>query len=329
MILFFKPEFFFLGSLEWQIYARNLEFLYSPSFLKIVIINSCLIIIPVLVSIAFLTLLERKFLGLVGLRFGPNKVSASGILQPLTDAFKLANKGINLLLNISFFFYYLSGFFMLFFSLFLWNIIFGINGPVCLKFGLLAFIVVLGLNSFNSIFSGWSTLSKYTLIGRIRTVAQLISYEASLYICLIFPIFIFSTFDLSSLLFCPFDYLLMVIPVSFYIWLPSLLAELNRTPFDFSEGERELVSGFNTDFGSSIFTLTFLSEYSNILFFSAFTYFFFFSIDFTFFLLIVLFIIWIRAVLPRFRFDKLILLCWKVFIPFLTILFLIFLMSTF
>lgn len=286
--------------------------------------NFIFLILPILISVAFLTLIERKFLGIVGFRPGPNKVRISGIFQPIGDAFKLSNKSNNSLLNFSFYFYYLRGFFIITFSLCLWSIFFREPCPISLKFGLIFFILILGLNSFNSIFSGWRTLRKYTLIGRMRTVAQLISYEAALYICLIFLIFSYCCFNTFSIIFFPFSFFSLLIPIVFYFWLPSILAELNRTPFDFSEGESELVRGFNTDFGSSLFTLIFLREYSNILFFSLFSYFLFFFFRINFFFLFFLYIIWIRSVLPRYRFDKLMLLCWKFFVPFLTMFFLFF-----
>lgn len=280
-----------------------------------------MLLIPVLISVAILTLLERKLLGIVGFRLGPFKVSIGGILQPVTDAFKLSNKSSNSLFNYSFSYYYLRGFLMLSCSLFLWFLVFSEPSPMSFKFGLLLFIVVLGLNSFNVIFSGWSTLRKYTLIGRIRSVAQLISYEACLYLCLFFPVFCYASFSFSSINFYPIEFLSFFFPLCFYLWLPSMLIELNRTPYDFSEGESELVRGFNTDFGSSIFTLIFLGEYSSILFFSVCSYFFFFFYRGITVLLILVFIIWIRSVLPRFRFDLLIILCWKFYIPFLTVLF--------
>lgn len=274
---------------------------------------------------AFLTLLERKLLGIVGLRLGPNKVSVLGILQPIADAGKLANKQVNMISNFSFFFYYIRALFILSGSIYLWETIGTEPSVVSVKFRILMIIIILGLNSLNSIVCGWRTFRKYSLLGSVRTLAQLISYEGVLYLCLFFLVFFCCSFNIYTNNFHMAPVILLVIPYCFYIWFPSILAELNRTPYDFSEGERELVSGFNTEFGSGSFTLIFLSEYRNIVFFSVVSRILFFHFQiFTGFIYSLFFIIWIRSVLPRFRFDKLMYLAWKFFIPFLTIFFIIF-----
>lgn len=259
---------------------------------------------------------------MVGLRLGPNKVSFIGLLQPIGDAVKLANKQINVLSNFNFLFYYLSSFLMLLRALVIWSSFFFDPLPISFKYSLLILLSILSFNSLNSILAGWRTFSKYSLIGRIRTVSQLISYESALYFCIFSIILIFFSFNYNRFFFLPLSLRCVILPAFFYIWVPSFLAELNRTPYDFSEGERELVRGFNTEFGSAGFTFLFLSEYSNIIFFSALTSFFFFSGFFRmFFIFTFFFIIWIRSVLPRYRFDKLISLAWKFFIPFLTLCF--------
>lgn len=284
-------------------------------------------ILPILLSVAFITLMERKVLSLIGFRIGPNKVSFFGVFQPVADAVKLSNKSVNYLYNFSFFFYYLSSIFIILISIIIW-----LNYPsnpliFNLKYSILIIILILGFNSFNSILSGWRIFGKFSLIGRIRRVAQLISYEVVIYLCLFFFIVLIRCFRFSLFRFFNYLFLIIVIPYCFYIWLPSVLAELNRTPYDFSEGERELVSGFNTDYGSLGFTFIFLAEYSNILFLSSLTSFLFFKNFIIFFFITFFFVIWIRSVLPRFRFDKLIILAWKFFIPFLTIIFCIFMLE--
>lgn len=277
-------------------------------------------LIPILICVAFLTLLERKILRIVGSRLGPNKVSWGGILQPLGDAAKLINKQINSLSNFSIFFYYASSFSLLFSRFIIFSFFFREPSQISYKFRILNFLLLLSLNSFNSVLSGWRTFGKFSLIGRIRTVTQLISYEASLFLCLFFFFLLYRKFDFrflqeNSLV------VSILIPYCFFIWIPTFLAELNRTPYDFSEGESELVRGFNTEFGSSCFTLIFLSEYRNILFFSILSGFLFFNFPIIIFFFFF-FVIWIRSVLPRYRFDKLIYLSWKFFIPFLTFMFL-------
>lgn len=284
-----------------------------------------LFFLPILVSVAFITLLERKILGIVGYRLGPNKVSLGGLLQPIGDAVKLSNKQLNFLTNFSFRYYYLRASFIFVSTLFIWISFFSSPPSFPLKFSLLLIFLVLSFNSINSIIRGWRTFRKYSLIGRIRTVSQLISYEASLYLCFFFIVFFYSSFDIFGFKQEVLNWIFFSTPVCLYLWVPSVLAELNRTPYDFSEGERELVRGFNTEFGSSSFTLIFLAEYSNIIFFCVLTSFLFFSpFAVLFFFLLFFFIIWIRSVLPRFRFDKLINLAWTLFIPFLTIYFIFF-----
>lgn len=269
-------------------------------------------------SVAFLTLLERKLLGLIGLRLGPFKVFFIGLLQPISDAVKLANKNVNVLSNFSFFFYYFSSFLVLFCSIFLWFLFPFSFSYFFLKFSVLFLIIVLSFSSLSSIFCGWRTFGKYSLIGALRFVVQLISYEALLYICLFFFVYFFFSFNFFSFNFFSFRFFFFL-PSCFFIWVFSVLAELNRSPFDFSEGERELVRGFNTELGRSCFTLVFLSEYSNIIFFSFLSSFLFFFNFFNFFVFFFpFFFIWVRSFLPRFRFDKLMFLSWKFFIPFLT-----------
>lgn len=258
---------------------------------------------------------------LVGLRVGPNKVRIIGILQPLGDAGKLANKQVNMLSNFSFFFYYIRSVFLILSSFFLWLFIYADPSVVFFRYSFLGLMIILAFNSLNSIIRGWRSFSKFSLIGSLRTVSQLVSYEAVIYLCFLIIFYLYTRFNICDFYFSVLDYLILLIPFCFYIWVPSLLADLNRTPFDFSEGERELVSGFNTEFGSFCFTLVFLSEYMNIVFFCLFTSYLFFSGYLFFFILSIFFIVWIRGVLPRFRFDKLIILAWKFFVPFLTLIF--------
>lgn len=280
-------------------------------------------LVCILLSVAFFTLLERKLLSILGLRLGPNKVSFIGFFQPIGDALKLSNKQCNVLSNFSFFFYYFSSSLILFSSVIIW-ICYTFNGTsfISLKFLFLILMYILGFNSLNSILLGWRTFSKYSLVGSLRTVSQLISYESVLYLCFFFFIYYNGRFGYIFSFFIAF----LSLPLIFFFWLPSVLADLNRTPYDFSEGERELVRGFNTEFGCRSFTLIFLSEYSNIIFFRVLTrILFFFPFILIFSIFFFFLVIWIRSVLPRFRFDLLIDLAWKFFVPFLTCFFILFL----
>lgn len=285
-------------------------------------------VLPPLISVAFFTLLERKVLSIIGFRLGPNKVSLLGIFQPLADAIKLCNKSLNYLRNFSFFFYYLTSIFMLVMSLSLFLCLDSVPMFISFKFTFLVFFLILGFNSLNFIVAGWSAYRKFSLIGRIRSVSQLISYEAVLYLCLFFFILIIGCFDISSFTFFGIFLPFFIFFPCFYFWVPTMLAELNRSPYDFSEGERELVRGFNTEFGSSSFTLIFLSEYANIIFFCLLSNLFFFYPIYMY-IYFFFFVIWIRSVLPRYRFDKLMNLSWKFFIPFLTLYYCLFLLFFF
>lgn len=275
-----------------------------------------------LVRVAFVTLLERKILRLVGLRFGPNKTSFLGILQPLIDALKLSGKQINVLRNSSFFFYYVSCSFILLVSLLLWECI----SPITLlssKHSFLGVIALLSFNSLGSIVAGWSVFRKFSILGSMRTVVLLISYESVLFFCFLFFILYSLQFRLCSFIWVR-DIFFFYSPFLLIIWVFSILADLNRTPFDFSERERELVRGFNTEFGSGGFTLLFLREYSNILFFSVITRFLFTSVSwFLGGILVITLILWIRSVLPRIRFDKIMKMAWKLYIPLVTLIFLL------
>lgn len=290
----------------------------------IVLFKFFLLIIPCLLCVAFFTLLERKVLGLVGLRLGPFKVSMGGILQPIGDAGKLSNKEINNLSNFSFFFYYFSSSIMLFRRIFLLLLLSFDSRRFCLKSSILILLILLGLNRLNSIFRGWSTFSKFSLLGRLRTVSQLISYEVLLYVCFFFFFFIYFCYDLFFYSFFEIKFFFFFIPNLFLVWFLSILAELNRTPYDFSEGERELVRGFNIEFGSSCFTFIFLAEYGNIFFFIILTRYLFFSGIYFFFFFTFFLVLWIRSVLPRYRFDKLMSLSWKVLLPQIVFLFILF-----
>lgn len=188
-----------------------------------------------------------------------------------------------------------------------------------LKSSSLIFFFFLRFISINFIFRGWRIYSKYSLISTLRIVSQLISYEGVIYLIILIFIIIVSSLNLyffSSMRF-------YICPLILVFWLISVIAEINRTPFDFSERERELVSGFNVDYGSTFFSFIFISEYSIILFFSIMTSFMFFLFSKLIFLLfyaiIFFFFLWIRSVLPRFRYDKFLSLRWLFILPYLTL----------
>lgn len=284
------------------------------------------ILIIILISVAFLTLLERKILSLIGSRKGPNKVTLMGLLQPIADALKLINKQLNCTSIRSYWFYYLRRRIMFLLSLILWSTI-NISSFIILKLNILVIMLILSLNSIKIILAGWRTFTKYPLLGIIRTINQTISYESVLCLCLLIIILIPGSFNFLFNTFLPLRINRLLSPFTFLIWIPALLADLNRTPYDFRERERELVRGYNTEFGSRGFTLIFLAEYRNIIFIRRITTILFFwsriIMIIIFFSFFNFFIIWIRSTLPRRRMDKLIITAWKFFIPFLTIILII------
>nr|ASS30727.1 NADH dehydrogenase subunit 1 [Pylocheles mortensenii] len=285
-------------------------------------INYLILIICVLISVAFVTLLERKVLGYIQIRKGPNKVGFMGILQPFADAVKLFTKEQTMPMMSNFLPYYMSPIFSLFISLLVWIVMPYNIGFISFEMGILFFLCCLSLGVYSIMSAGWSSNCKYSMLGSLRSVAQTISYEVSLALILLSFIFLTESFKLN--LFSLYQENMWFIWLSFpmsLMWLASCLAETNRTPFDFSEGESELVSGFNTEYSSGGFALIFMAEYASILFMSMlFTLIFLGGnmMSFIFYIKITLLcfvFIWVRGTLPRLRYDKLMYLAWKSFLP--------------
>lgn len=287
------------------------------------IISRLLLVVCVLVRVAFLTLLERKVLGYIQIRKGPNKVGIIGIPQPFCDAIKLFTKEQTYPLLSNYISYYFSPIFSLFLSLLVWICI-----PIFIKLfsfnlGLLFFLCCTSLGVYTVIIAGWSSNSNYALLGGLRAVAQTISYEVRLALVLLRFIFLIGGYNI--LIFYKYQifiwFLLILFPIAL-VWFRISLAETNRTPFDFAEGESELVSGFNVEYRRGGFALIFLAEYARILFIRILFCIIFlgrdiFSLIFYIKLSFISFIfIWVRGTLPRFRYDKLMYLAWKRFLPF-------------
>nr|YP_009441785.1 NADH dehydrogenase subunit 1 [Tetratoma fungorum]AOY39330.1 NADH dehydrogenase subunit 1 [Tetratoma fungorum]ARH54701.1 NADH dehydrogenase subunit 1 [Tetratoma fungorum] len=290
--------------------------------LLLVFISLLIMVICVLVGVAFLTLLERKVLGYIQIRKGPNKVGFMGILQPFSDAIKLFSKEQTFPFMSNFNIYYFSPILNLFISLFLWMCMPYLSVFLNFNLSILFFLSVSSLGVYTVMLAGWSSNSNYSLLGSLRSVAQTISYEVSL--SLILMSFIFLIMSLNLVEFMKYQKLSWFIFLCFplcLMWVISSLAETNRTPFDFAEGESELVSGFNVEYSSGGFALIFLAEYSSILFMSMICVLLFLGgslNSFSFFIKLVLvsfFWIWVRGTLPRFRYDKLMYLAWKSFLP--------------
>ena len=294
-------------------------------------LGSLILVICVIIGVAFLTLLERKVLGYIQIRKGPNKVGFLGIPQPFSDAIKLFTKEQTYPYISNYLIYYLSPIFSLFLSLIGWLCIPYITKLYSFNLGVLFFLCCLRIGVYRVIIAGWSSNSNYALLGGLRAVAQTISYEVRLALILLSLIFLVGDYNFFSFIIFQFNvwFIILCFPLGL-VWFCTSLAETNRTPFDFAEGESELVSGFNVEYRSGGFVLIFLAEYSSILFIRILFSLFFLGGDiysFIFFLklrFISFIFIWVRGTLPRFRYDKLIYLAWKSFLPFsLNFLFLV------
>lgn len=285
------------------------------------LVLTLLTIICVLVAVAFFTLFERKLLGYIQLRKGPNKTGFIGLLQPFADAIKLFSKEHIAPLSSNYLPFILAPIFRFFLSLLVWSCIPSIFNTNPFKLGVLFFLVCMGLNVYGLLAAGWSSNSKYALLGALRGVAQTISYEVSLALTLLTPILLRQRYDLASIAISQKEfYFILIFPFLGAIWFTSCLAETNRTPFDFAEGESELVSGYNTEYASGGFALIILAEYTRILFISILFRFLYLggvlnALGVLWFTLVAFLFVWVRGTLPRFRYDKLINLAWKVFLP--------------
>nr|YP_010952406.1 NADH dehydrogenase subunit 1 [Pseudabris longiventris]WMQ52500.1 NADH dehydrogenase subunit 1 [Pseudabris longiventris] len=290
--------------------------------LMLIFISMLFLVVCVLIGVAFLTLLERKVLGYIQIRKGPNKVGFTGLLQPFSDAIKLFTKEQTFPYMANFNIYYLSPAVNLLISLLLWMCMPFLSVYLNFNLSVLFFLSVSSVSVYTLMLAGWSSNSSYSLLGSLRSVAQTISYEVSL--ALILMSFLYLVLSMSLLDFMKVQKLTWLVFLMFplcLMWIISGLAETNRTPFDFAEGESELVSGFNIEYSSGGFALIFLAEYSSILFMSMicillflggnlYSFMFFLKLSFVAFLWI-----WVRGTLPRFRYDKLMYLAWKSFLP--------------
>ena len=292
------------------------------------------IVIPVLISVAFFTLAERKIMGGMQRRRGPSVVGFFGLLQPMADGLKLFLKETILPSSSNLFLFILAPILTFLVSVIGWVVIpFGEGLVIAdLNLGVLYLFAVSSLGVYGIIISGWSSNSKYPFLGALRSAAQMVSYEASIGFIIVTVILCAGTLNLSGIVFAQshvwFCFPLLPMFVMFFI---SVLAETNRHPFDLPEAEAELVAGYNVEYSAFGFALFFLGEYANMLLMSGLTVILFLggwlapfsflsfipaSIWFGLKILIFVFIfIWVRAALPRYRYDQLMRLGWKVFLP--------------
>ena len=312
---------------------------FSLFFIVITIVKSLLIIVPLLIAVAYLTLLERKVMASMQRRKGPNVVGMFGLLQPLADGLKLflketlipssAHKVLFVLAPIMTFFLAVCG----------WAVIPFDQGMVFsdINVGILYLFAVSSLGVYGVILSGWSSNTKYSFLGALRSSAQMISYEIGMGFVLLIVFIMVGSLNVSNIVLAQKDcwFALPLFP-AVMIWFVCILAETNRAPFDLPEAEAELVAGYFTEYSAMGFALFFLGEYSNMILMSTITSLCYFGGWFSPFpgltgiyllpgylwlgikvTLILFGFVWVRAAFPRYRFDQLLYLGWKCFLPFL------------
>nr|AJL34360.1 NADH dehydrogenase subunit 1 [Smutsia temminckii]ATX68948.1 NADH dehydrogenase subunit 1 [Smutsia temminckii] len=293
------------------------------------IINLLLTIIPILLAVAFLTLVERKVLGYMQLRKGPNIVGPWGLLQPIADAMKLFTKEPLRPLTSSIMMFIMAPTMALTLALTMWMPLPMPHPLININLGVLFMLAMSSLAVYSILWSGWASNSKYALIGAIRAVAQTISYEVTLAIILLSVLLMNGSFTLPTLIITQ-EKLWLLVPTwpLAMMWFISTLAETNRAPFDLTEGESELVSGFNVEYAAGPFALFFLAEYANIIMMNSLSTIIFLGAThspyspnlytanlITKVLILTMTFLWIRASYPRFRYDQLMHLLWKNFLP--------------
>jgi NADH-quinone oxidoreductase subunit H len=297
------------------------------------------LVVPLLIAIAYLTYAERKVLAHMQLRLGPNVVGPFGLLQPFADAVKLLFKetvvpsGANPIVFVA------APILTFALSLMAWAVIPFDNGVVIadINVGILYLFAISSLGVYGVVMAGWASNSKYAFLGALRSAAQMVSYEVSMGFVIVTVLLCVGSLNLTAIVeaqrtvwFC-----LPMLPM-FVVFFVSILAETNRLPFDLPEGESELVAGFFVEYSAMAFALFFLGEYGNMILMSAMTTILFlggwlapFNIEFSglaghvwsvfWFVIKIAFVLfcflWVRATFPRFRYDQLMRLGWKVFLP--------------
>jgi NADH-quinone oxidoreductase subunit H len=298
----------------------------------LILFKVLLLIILLLISVAYFTLAERKILGVIQRRRGPNVIGVFGLLQPLSDGLKLLLKETVIPSSANKIIFLAAPILTFFISLISWGVIsfnkFSVLGDINL--GVLYLLSVSSIGVYGIILSGWSSNSKYAFLGALRSTAQMVSYEISLGFIIITILICCNSFNITEIIYYQKDIYFGIpfLPLALIFFI-SGLAETNRHPFDLPEAESELVSGYNVEYSAMGFALFSLGEYSNMLLMSSLSIIFFwggwisplcyFNLEFLTFSLKLCFFVFlyvlIRAILPRYRYDQLMFLGWKIFLP--------------
>lgn len=279
--------------------------------------KALIVALLIVLAVAYMTLAERKLMGAIQRRVGPNSVGFLGLLQPLFDGVKLILKETVLPLESNHWIFVLAPFLTFYLALLNWLVIPLDKGLVLmdLEASLLYLLAISSLGVYGIIYSGWAANSKWTLLGSLRSTAQMVSYEVSMSLIVLTVVYIGSSINLVEIAYLQsalmFFWPLWPIAIIAFI---AALAETNRAPMDLPEAESELVAGFMTEHSAISFTFLFLAEYTNIITISTLLNLFFFG----FYNPIIIYLfIWVRASLPRLRFDQLLKLGWVYLLPFL------------
>ncbi|CAA7611797.1 NADH:ubiquinone oxidoreductase, membrane subunit H [Magnetospirillum sp. LM-5] len=306
--------------------------------LIVIVVQILAIVLPLLIAVAYLTYAERKVIGAIQLRKGPNVVGPFGLLQPLADGVKLFLKETILPTGANKAVFIIAPMLTFFLALIAWAVIPFDQGWVLadINVGILYLFAISSLGVYGIIMSGWASNSKYAFLGGLRSAAQMVSYEVSIGFVLVSVLLTVGSLNLSDVVLRQKETMWFVIPhlPMFFIFLISALAETNRAPFDLPEAESELVAGYNVEYSAMTFALFFLGEYANMILMSGMTVILFLGgwlppfdvapfnwvpgiIWFALKICAVLFVfLWVRATFPRYRYDQLMRLGWKVFLPF-------------
>ena len=308
-----------------------------------ILLGIILIVVPLMLSVAYLTYAERKIIGYMQVRIGPNRVGPRGWLQPIADAVKLMFKEIIIPTNANTFLFIIAPILVIAPALAAWAVIPFMSGWVLadINAGLLYILAMTSIGVYGIIIAGWASNSKYAFLGALRSAAQIVSYEIAMGFALVGVLMAAGSLNLSQIIQAQngsiFHWFWLPLLPLFVIYFISGVAETNRSPFDLAEGESEIVAGFHVEYSGMLFAIFFLAEYANMILIAALTSVLFWGgwlspfqgtfLESTFawvpglfwFIiktaLFLLFFLWFRATFPRYRYDQLMRLGWKVFIP--------------